>query len=120
MNSQVYLPFADSSPPRSGVVANPPLSRQKRIDQALAKQSAEFKKAFRLYAEGYWSMNSSTVADVVASYKRTDFPKPVSKDYRCVGGIIQSMLKQGQIESVGTQKAADGSGRNMDVYSKKK
>lgn len=93
-----------------------PLSRQKYIESALERQTREFKDAFRDYASRYYKVNRGTAADVVAAYKRTALPKPVSKDYRCTGGIFQSMVRKGEIRVIGTVKADDGSGRLSAVY----
>lgn len=95
----------------------PSTSRRSFIDDALERQADEFKKAFRQFASEFYKANRGTAADVIAEYKLTALPKPV-KDYRCTGAIFMSMVHRGEIKSVGTVKAGDGSGRNMDVYAR--
>ena len=98
--------------------APPPAAdtRQTFIDNALDRQRREFKIAFKQFAEDYKAAHDRFLAaDVIAAYDATNLPKPV-KDYRCTGGIFQGMIHKGELRIVGTTKAADGSGRNMDVY----
>lgn len=89
--------------------------RAEQIALAFDHAGEMFKESFREFAEDFYRTRRGKVEDVVALYKQTNLPKP-QNDYRAVGGIIQKMVRSGAIRSVGTEKANDGSGRNMDVY----
>jgi len=89
--------------------------RQPLIDLALQAQSEMFRETFREFAENYFANRSGKVEDVVAAYKNANLPQPKT-DFRSCGGIVQKLVRDRKIRSIGTAKANDGSGRWMDVY----
>ncbi len=113
-----YLPLFEAMglpPVKTPAWAQTP-SRQTFIDEALERQKAEFREAFRAFLRAYTNTHEGFLAaDVITAYRASNHPQPI-KDFRCVGGIFQAAINRGELRSIGTRKAADGTGRNMDAY----